>query len=122
MDRSSPLLDPSVLRQLRAVAGQASRPGEDVLGTLLGLFANDARTRLQQLRGAAHDNNNEACARLAHAMKGAAANMGAVRVVELALAIEKGAVPSAAELAALADAVEETVSALEQAFDVQQSV
>ena len=114
------MLDPAVLRQLRAVAAQAARPGEDVLGTLLSLFADDARSRLGQLRAAAKANDLESCSRLAHAMKGAAANMGAISVVERALEMERGPLPTDAALDALDAVLEETVVALRRAFDVQQ--
>jgi HPt (histidine-containing phosphotransfer) domain-containing protein len=87
-DDDVPVLDPGALERLRALASAVARPGEDILGHLSRLFIEDSGQRLSTLkeawaRGAADD-----AARAAHTIKGAAANVGAVRVVAAAVVVE----------------------------------
>jgi len=73
-------------------------------GELLALFLSSADVYLARMDDALRAGQSWAAS--AHALKGASANLGARRVMVLALAAEK-APPAAAELAALRRAVEE---------------
>ncbi len=81
-------MDPLALSRLRALSDAVARPGEDVLGRLLQIFIEDSRARLTVLQAAAAKGDVVEGARMAHNMKGAAANMGALRVVAAAVAVE----------------------------------
>ncbi len=83
-----PVLDPGALERLRALADSVARPGEDVLGHLAGLFIEDSSLRLQSLREAWAGGHADAAARAVHTIKGAAGNVGAVRVAAAAVVVE----------------------------------
>jgi DNA-binding response OmpR family regulator len=73
-------------------------------GELLTLFLSSADVYLARMSEALR--NGQSWKSVAHALKGASANLGARRVTELALAAERSP-PSAAQLEALRAAVEE---------------
>ncbi len=73
-------------------------------GELLTLFLSSAEVYLARMAEAVR--TGQSWAAVAHALKGASANLGARRVMELALAAERSP-PSAAQLEALRAAVEE---------------
>lgn len=87
-----PVVDELAVKRLCQLRDQVARPGEDVLGELLGLFERDARVRVDALRasltmgGAA---GAEQRRQAAHALKGAAGNIGAGRVAVTAAHMEK---------------------------------
>lgn len=90
-----PVVDEIAVRRLRQLRDQVARPGEDVLAELLGLFERDAHVRVKALRAAvalaATDvaASAEARRQAAHALKGAAGNIGAARVALTAGHAEK---------------------------------
>ncbi len=88
MTHESPVLDPAAIERLRALAVAVARPGEDICGHLTTLFTEDSAARLVSLREAWAAGRTADAARAAHTIKGSAANVGAVRVVEAALAVE----------------------------------
>lgn len=86
------------MRRLRQLRDQVARPGEDVLGELLGLFARDARLRVEALRASlamGGPEGAEARRQAAHALKGASANIGAARVAATAAHMEKNEIDAA---------------------------
>jgi CheY-like chemotaxis protein/HPt (histidine-containing phosphotransfer) domain-containing protein len=97
------VLDPARLAVLRSLPG----PGPDgLLEVVAAAFAADAPARLEALRDAARAGDAAALARAAHALKGAAANLGALAVARLSGELEAlgrggatgAAVPMLAEL------------------------
>lgn len=112
---TTPTLDPKALERLRALATSVARPGEDILGHITRLFIDDGAVRLAALREAWVEGRVKDAARAAHTIKGAAANVGALRVVAAAVAVEArcegsfdedGFAALAAELAAAAKALQ----------------
>jgi HPt (histidine-containing phosphotransfer) domain-containing protein len=110
-----PTLDAKAIERLRALATSVARPGEDILGHITRLFVDDSAVRLAALREAWVDGRAKDAARAAHTIKGAAANVGALRVIAAAVAVEAGCTGSfdedafaglAAELAAAAQALQ----------------
>ena len=79
------MLDPAVVEQLQALA-QAGNAG--LLDRLQASFARDTPVRLQALRAALAAGDADAVAFNIHTLKGSAANLGAVEVVELCGQIE----------------------------------
>ena len=79
-----PPVDPDVLEMLASL----QEPGEpDLLAELIGLFLRDTSERLQALHDAALDAAR--VARVAHAVKGSAANIGAMRLQQVAGDLEE---------------------------------
>ena len=99
------VLAPEIVEQLRALA-QAGNAG--LLDKLQASFARDTPERIQALRAAVAAGDADAIAFNIHTLKGSAANLGAVQVVEACRRIES--------LAAGADAgaVEPLLVELEQ--------
>jgi HPt (histidine-containing phosphotransfer) domain-containing protein len=89
-----PVLDPKTVDNLRVLAG-ANRPGEDILAEFVALFARDAVTRVVLIRDGWQRGQPQAVWDAAHALKGSAATLGAVRVHALAEAIDRIAKPIA---------------------------
>ncbi len=85
------VLDPAIVEQLQALA-QAGNAG--LLDRLQASFARDTPVRLQALRDALAAGDADAVAFNIHTLKGSAANLGAVEVVELCGRIES--LPAAA--------------------------
>jgi HPt (histidine-containing phosphotransfer) domain-containing protein len=69
----SGVLDESVLEGLRALQ---DRSAPDLLKNLIGLFLDDTPARIEAVRGAVEQKQAVSLARLAHALKGASANLG----------------------------------------------
>ena len=78
-------LDPAVVEQLQALS-RAS--GNGLLDRLQASFARDTPARLAALRAAVASGDVAAVAFNAHTIKGSAANLGAVHVVEICKQIE----------------------------------
>jgi two-component system, sensor histidine kinase and response regulator len=76
-----------VLAQLQDLQGQAG----DLPLKLAGIFKRDTGQRLNELRHAVDCTDAPAAARIAHAIKGSAANLGAHIVVRICSEIETGA-------------------------------
>ena len=79
------MLDPAIVEQLQALA-HAGNAG--LLDRLQASFARDTPVRLQALRDAVAAGDADAVAFNLHTLKGSAANLGAVEVVELCGRIE----------------------------------
>jgi len=79
------VLDPEVVEQLRALSLASN---SDLLARLGASFARDTPVRLDALRAAVAGGDVEAVAFNAHTIKGSAANLGAVHVVEICRQIE----------------------------------
>src|SRR4051812_18827090 len=98
----APVVDDVVVARLRLLRDQVARPGEDVLGELLGLFERDAKVRMDAIIAAVSAEHvatelarpldatraMEARRQAAHALKGSAGNVGAARVAALAAHVE----------------------------------
>lgn len=74
------VLDPATIERLRRLARETQRPGEDVLAELFSLYDNDAGRRVDAVQAALARGDAAAAAAAAHALKGASANVGALRV------------------------------------------
>ncbi|MFI5346371.1 MAG: response regulator [Elusimicrobiota bacterium] len=88
-------LDETALSVFAAIAADA--PG--ALQRLLEGFLSDAEERLAAARAALQRGERDACGRAAHAVRGAAASVGARGLRELCRRIEAGAAPEAADAA-----------------------
>jgi two-component system, sensor histidine kinase and response regulator len=97
------VLDRNVVAQLQALA-RAGNPG--LLGRLQAAFARDTPDRLQALRSAVAARDGEGVAANVHAVKGAAASLGAIEIVATCERIES--------CAADARALEPLLAALER--------
>ena len=84
-DAPDSVLDPAIVEQLLALA-HAGESG--LLDRLQASFARDTPVRLQALRDALAAGDAEAVAFNTHTLRGSAANLGAVQVVELCRQIE----------------------------------
>lgn len=79
-------IDPTVLDSLRAL----QEPGQpDVLTELIDLFLADAPPRITMVQGALAAGDGEALRRAAHALKGSAANVGAMGLAALCADLEQ---------------------------------
>jgi CheY-like chemotaxis protein len=104
MDMS--LLPPPVDTEVLEMLASLQEPGEpDLLVELVSLFLRDTPERLQEL--VVRPLAGSPVARVAHAVKGSAGNLGAMHLQELASELEQAGHQSRSsdELAALADAV-----------------
>ncbi len=86
-DGEAVLLDPSRLESLRGMGAGAST----VVGRIVSSFVAGAEESLAELRQAVESGQHLEVARLAHKLRGSAANLGAVRVSELCLELEQRA-------------------------------
>lgn len=114
-------LDEAAIERLKKLARDVARPGEDLLGEIYALYAKDARARAAGIAAACARGAYDEAAALAHALKGASANVGARHVREVAAELEAAArANDAATLegraAALVDEVERSLDALASAL------
>ncbi len=112
----SPLLDEQRFDTLRTQAGPV------VIAEIVALFVDDMRMRLDQLERA---RSEQQCSDAAHAIKGAAGNLGASRLAAIAAEIEKGGAPPSqatvrSRIVALRDELERVIAALESEVRVLQ--
>jgi CheY-like chemotaxis protein/HPt (histidine-containing phosphotransfer) domain-containing protein len=82
------LLDDEILGQLRLMP---SANGLSFLHKVLDLYIEHAPAAVEQMHRAAEAGDRETCARAAHALKSMSYNVGALRVAELALHVERWA-------------------------------
>jgi CheY-like chemotaxis protein/HPt (histidine-containing phosphotransfer) domain-containing protein len=82
---TGPVLDPFVTQNLRSLA-EATEPS--MLDEIYSAFSTGSVEYLDAVRHALADNNPEALFQAAHGLKGAAANIGATRVTEIAGQLE----------------------------------
>ena len=79
-------LDRSVLAGLRELQEEGA---SDLLEELIGLFLADVPPQLVALRNAAEADDAQSVERIAHALKGSCANMGAVRMETLCAELQE---------------------------------
>lgn len=98
-DGNSTHLDPAKVAELREVGDESGRDGFSVLAEI---FLNDAPPRLTAIRDAVEENDPEKAAFEAHALRGSAANLGAVELARMCEELEElgisGRLDGAAEL------------------------
>jgi two-component system, sensor histidine kinase and response regulator len=104
-------IDLAVLAQLLDIQG----PAGDLTVKLAGIFKRDTGQRLNELRHAVGCTDAAAAARIAHAIKGSAANLGAHIVVRICAEIETGA--EAADLGAVPSLLDELQREFTRACD-----
>jgi two-component system, NarL family, sensor histidine kinase BarA len=110
----SSLLDEEVLGQLRQMPAVN---GHSFLHKVLDLYIEHAPAAVEQLHRAAEAGDRETCARAAHSLKSMSHNVGALRVAELALHVERWAEidaqsPSECPSRDLSETVHATISAM----------
>ena len=112
---SAGMLDENVVATLR----QIQRPGEgDFLAHLLGIFLADLHQRIEDMRTMLPSRNSGAIASSAHALKGAAGQVGAVRVREICEKIETAAKAGACEgLGAMLNDLARQATLLQRTFN-----
>ena len=104
---TTPIIDRSVLDELRTLGG----PGDDLLGEVIGVFLAEGPGQVRRVNEALASRDAPAIQRAAHQLKGSALGVGARRLAALLAAVE---------LAARAADVERAASGaagLDQAFD-----
>ncbi|MCK7543450.1 Hpt domain-containing protein [Marinobacter bryozoorum] len=79
---TKPHLDEEALAELRDVM-------EDEFDILIQTYINDSRERIQSLHQALSENDPDAFSRTAHSFKGSSINIGASRLGDLCLQVEK---------------------------------
>ena len=89
---------------------------EDIIGAILEVFINDAPKKIKLLNTALEANDSDAVQRQAHALKGAAGNVGACALQQLSLQAENAGDAGDMEAAIVA------IRAMDQAFDEVRSV
>ena len=82
---AKPRLDPQVFDDLRVL----EQEGHFSIGQLVEVFLDDAHHRLETLRRALADRDSSTVRSQAHALKGACRELGALRLAELCLHLEK---------------------------------
>jgi two-component system, sensor histidine kinase and response regulator len=80
-----PALDRETLDRLH----EMSRPGSDLVAEVIAIFLHDAPERLAALRGSTDRGDASELARVAHALKGSAGQLGARRVQALSARLEE---------------------------------
>jgi len=80
---------PELLTSTRARFDEISEQlGKPLLRTLVGLFVEETPKRMAELRTAVQGENTTGAARLAHTLKGSAANLGIQEISELSVTLE----------------------------------
>jgi two-component system sensor histidine kinase BarA len=107
------LLDPSILDQIRDIAG----PGDDLVERVIGLFAEHAPIAATRLHAAVAEGDAAAVASAAHALKSMCRNIGARAAGDHCDRIEeaarsRGERPPREDVDALSATVDETIAAL----------
>ena len=80
------MIDHSLLESLRELQGDGK---PDILDELIELFLSDVPLQLAELREAAEAGEPHSVERIAHTLKGSAANMGALRMKALLAELEE---------------------------------
>ena len=92
---------------LSHIADQWGSPDDDIYRAVLGIFAEEGAKLCGDARDALADDRRQALERMAHTMKSAAANVGALHLSRCAQALEAAAgTAKPAELAPLVAQVE----------------
>lgn len=109
-----PVLDPKMVDDLRALAVANPRPGEDILGDLVGLFGRDTPPRLAGIREGWERREATVVAHAAHALRGSAMSLGARRVTALAETIDVLAIAAVKAGAPMPPMTEHDVAMVDQ--------
>jgi HPt (histidine-containing phosphotransfer) domain-containing protein len=115
----TPVLDDSIVGRLQALQKTSGRTSVELFGELVSVFGSDGRERVAGLRTALTRDDSAGAARLAHAIKGAAANTGTARLAEAARRVEDaldGGVLSSDDIDVLARVLDEAHRALRHAL------
>ncbi|HSA03014.1 MAG TPA: Hpt domain-containing protein, partial [Candidatus Paceibacterota bacterium] len=113
------ILDPRVLAELRELR-EPDMP--DPLAELIDLFLKDAPSRLQKVRTAIEQNDPNALCAAAHSLKGSASNLGARRMAEICMNLEKQArVGFLADAPDLLQGVEQEYVKVQAALEAEKS-
>lgn len=112
----SPVLDPQVIGQLRELAAMGK---PEFLHRVCALYRQHAPETFAQMRDAFVAGDRESLGRLAHGLKSMSYNIGAARVAEAALGLERltradRKLPQADDLATLETEVSAALAALEE--------
>ncbi len=86
---SSAVLDPHILANLRRLRDGSDEGGTGVLGQLLKMFCEETPAQLEALRQAVAAGDATRLHRVAHSLRGAAANLGALELTRLCGALEQ---------------------------------
>ena len=89
---------------------------EELYARLLHKFATGQASAVDEIRAAHEAADQETCVRLAHTLKGVAANLGADAVQAAALAVESAAKAESASLPETLDALDEVLQPLVEAI------
>jgi len=81
-----PVIDSSLLESLRELQGDGE---PDILNELIALFLSDVPSQLADLREASEAGEAHSVERIAHTLKGSAANMGAMKMKALLAELEE---------------------------------
>jgi HPt (histidine-containing phosphotransfer) domain-containing protein len=73
------------------IADQWGSPADDIYRTVLAIFAEEGAKLCVDARAALAENRRQALGRIAHTMKSAAANVGALHLSRCAWALEEAA-------------------------------
>jgi PAS domain S-box-containing protein len=119
LESGEEILDPRVLAELRELR-EPDMP--DPLAELIDLFLKDAPSRLQKVRTAIEQNDANALCAAAHSLKGSASNLGARRMAEICMNLEKqGRAGSLTDAPDLLRSVEEEFVKVEIALEAEKS-
>ncbi len=100
-----PILDEDALNNIRSLQ-RPDRP--DILKKIIGLYLNDSPAKLRSLRESVESRNLSAMQEIAHSMKSASANLGALALASLCRALEiKGHDKSSDEMETILLEIEE---------------
>ena len=113
-----PIIDPRQLDMLRDLDPEGA---PELIRELIGIFEEDAPSRIVELRKALDAGSAEDASAAAHALKGGVANLGLARLAELARQAEHAArngelAPVEALMEPLAAGIEEALAALKAGY------
>lgn len=83
-----PIIDEPTIRRLRNLMADVAEDGEDLARDLLDTFRVDVDRRLSAFDEALRQDDRDEAAEAVHALKGASATVGAMRVSTLCAAVE----------------------------------
>ena len=117
--QAAPAVDAGVLDLRRLEELHELDPGDpSMLLRFIGRFGAGARQRIAEIREAARDGNAESQGRIAHSLKGTAANLGATVLADMCLQVEDlgaaGQLADEALVARVEDEVDRATRALEE--------
>ena len=110
---TEPLIDTEHLRSLRDLQGD----GDDIVGRLVKLYADQAPLQLEKLCSAADRGDAAQISASAHALRSMSANMGARRIFQICAEIEATPTPALHHAfdSSLKQALADTLAALKAA-------